>query len=96
MGKKILKRLISLVIWFRYKYNFETVYKYEVGEYVKYNWKAKIYIDTAIKDNVNDTLTILEIKHRRNEFIYYQNTRTKETGWCDAYWLTKRRLSRSL
>jgi hypothetical protein len=85
----LLQRLLDFTMRFRHKYIGAPVYKYKVGDKVKYNWKAKIMINSAIKENVNDVLVINEIKHKRNEFINYKNTRTKKRSWTDAHWLTK-------
>jgi len=81
MKLTLLQRLIEFVIQFKVKHNLLPTYNYKVGEKVRYNWKAKVMIDSAIKENVNDELIINEIKHKRNEFINYQNTRTKKRGW---------------
>jgi hypothetical protein len=89
MKLTLLQRLIEFVIQFKVKHNLLPTYNYKVGEKVRYNWKAKVMIDSAIKENVNDELIINEIKHKRNEFINYQNTRTKKRGWTDAYWLKR-------
>jgi len=87
--KTILKKLIFFVIHFKHKWNLESIYNYKIGDRVKYNWKAKICIDTAIKNNVDCVLIIDKIEHKRNETISYTNLDTKEEGGCSAYWLTK-------
>ncbi len=89
MKLTLLQRIIEFTIQIRAKHNLLPVYNYQIGDRVKYNWKAKIMIPSAIEANVNDVLVINEIKHKRNEFINYKNTRSKKRGWVDAYWLKK-------
>ena len=89
MKLKLLQRLIEFVIQFKYKYNLQPTYNYKVGEKVKYNWKGKVMLRPVINDRADDVLIINEVKHKRNEFINYQNTKTKKRGWVDAYWLKR-------
>ena len=87
--KRLFRRLVFFVTRFKSKYNLLPTYSYRVGDKVKYNWKAKIILGDIINDRSEDVLIIHEVKHKRNEFINYQNTRTKKRGWVDAYWLTR-------
>jgi len=89
MKLTLLQRLIEFVIQFKYKYNLQPTYNYKVGEKVKYNWKGKVMLRPVINDRADDVLIINEVKHKRNEFINYQNTKTKKRGWVDAYWLKR-------
>lgn len=87
--KRLIRYLIERSIQFQVKFNLLPIYTYKKGDKVKYNWKAKMLIKSAIEDRENDVLIVLEAIHKRNEFIHYQNTTTNETSWCDAYWLKK-------
>lgn len=89
MKLTLLQRLIVFVIQFKYKHNLQPTYNYKVGDKVRYNWKGKVMLRPVINDRADDVLIIHEVKHKRNEFINYQNTRTKKRGWVDAYWLKK-------
>ena len=77
MKLTLLQRLIEFVIQFKYKYNLQPTYNYKVGEKVKYNWKGKVMLRPVINDRADDVLIINEVKHKRNEFINYQNTKQR-------------------
>lgn len=89
MKLTLIQRAIEYTIRMKVKYNLQPTYNYKAGDKVKYNWKAKAMILSAIESDVDDLLIVCEAIHSRNEFIRYVNTRTNEEGWVDAYWIRR-------
>jgi hypothetical protein len=59
--------------------------KFKTGDRVKYNWKAKIYINSAIEENKNNIFTVREVCYPDKSGIDFED----DMGSADAFWLCK-------
>lgn len=66
---------------------FTNIGKFKKGDKVKYNWKAKLDIMSAIEDDLG-VLTVIDVFRYRDgtETITYKNSKNEESS-CDPYWL---------
>jgi hypothetical protein len=61
----------------------------EVDEIVKRNWKARICISSAMKDQANHLLKITKVTEYSNSYgIEFIDLETGEEGSCCYYWLS--------
>jgi hypothetical protein len=67
--------------------------KFKKGDIVVYNWKAKVYIFSAIKDELGSHEIINITKYSDSDGIGWIDTKYGGTTGADAFWLRKTRLT---
>jgi len=81
--RHIFYALLRAVIQFQINNGmFENHNKFKRGEWLKYNWKAKIMIDTAIKDG-------LEPMQFEKYIIKGENVEFTNGDSCSAFWVRR-------
>ena len=76
--------LLCVVIDFQIKYEmFDNRKCFKNGDVVKYNWKAKVYIKSAIKDKLEPRVV--------KNYLYKDNSGVEFTNGdgCDPFWVSK-------
>jgi len=76
--------VLCVVIEFQIKYEmFDNRHKFKNGDLVKYNWKARAFIGSAIKDKEQNKVV--------QNYIYKDNSGIEFTDGdgCDPFWVSK-------
>lgn len=62
--------------------------RFKPGDQVRFNWRAKAFILSAIKDDINKTFVVSKILYSDQSGVEFTNG-----DGCDPFWLRKARKS---
>lgn len=86
--RKFRKALVHFFIDNGY---FRNVNRFKIGDQVRYNWKAKISIWSAIDEKWGQTFVVTKIWANGQNVDYYSDEYGE--GGCDVFWLRPARKS---
>lgn len=61
-------------------------FRYLPGDQVRFNWKARVSIRSAVAEELDQTLTVTDILYKDGSGIDYRLP-SGETGSCDPFWV---------
>ena len=84
MIKKIIEKLVTIICRIQFKLHlFENTNKFKNGDMLVYNWKAKILIDSAIKDKLEPRKFVNYLYKDKSNVLF------EDGDSCASFWVKK-------